>query len=552
MRENPPGPSVEPHPRRWLILAVLCSSMVMVFTNLGSMNIALPTMQTALGASGSDLQWITDAQILTFACLLLPLGALGDRRGRKGVLLAGIVIFGAASGLAAYATTAGQVIVYRAVMGVGAALVMPATLSIGAALFPPSDRAKAVAAWSAAAGLSGMLGPVVGGVLLRHFWWGSAFLFTVPVAGAVVVLAAWLVPTSRDEEQRPLDAVGSALSIVALGCLLFGIIEGPELGWRDPWVIGGFGAAAVGLWAYARWGRRVRYPMLDPAYFGNRVFTLGAVSAVATFCALYGTVFILTQFFQFAQGHSPLAAGVRMLPVSAVVFLIAPRIPALIARSGTRSSLSAGLLISTAGMAIMGTVRTLSPYWLAAVGLSVLGVGLAVTMPTAAHAIVSSLPPHKSGVGSALNDTTRETGGAVGIALLGSLLSVGYRQGVSGRLGDLPAATAEAASDSIGGAVGAGADLPAAAAERLLVVAADAFDRGAALAAWAAAALLLFTAVIVHRTYPKNRAASGHATPAGVGAGSLRGQPTAPSGEIIHFVPPAVLPAEADATTRDT
>lgn len=520
MRENPAGPSVEPHPRRWLILAVLCSSMVMVFSNLGSMNVALPTMQTALGASGSDLQWITDAHILTFACLLLPLGALGDRRGRKGVLLAGTVIFGVASGLAAFSTTAGQVIIHRTVMGVGAALVMPATLSIGAVIFPPSERAKAVAAWSAAAGLSGMLGPVIGGVLLRYFWWGSAFLFTVPVAGVVLALVAWIVPTSRDEARRPLDAVGSALSIVALGCLLYGIIEGPELGWRNPWVIGGFGVAGVGFWAYARWERRVRFPMLDPAYFGNRVFTLGAVSAVCTFFALYGIVFILTQYFQFAQGLTPLGAGIRMLPVSVVVFLIAPRIPAVIARSGTRATISAGLVITAAGMATIGMLSAASPYWPAAVGLLVLGSGLAVTMPTATHAIVSSLPTHKSGVGSALNDMTRETGGAIGIALLGSLLSVGYRQGVSGRLGDLPAEVVEAASDSIGGALGAGGELPAEVAARLHGLAVDAFDRGMTLASWVAAGALVLVAVIVYRMYPTHRTVTGEAAPAEAGAGS--------------------------------
>ena len=522
MREDPAGESSEPHPRRWLILVVLCSSMVMVFSNLGSMNIALPTMQTALNASGSDLQWITDAHILTFACLLLPLGALGDRRGRKGVLLAGIVVFGVACALAAFSTTAGQVILYRTMMGVGAALVMPATLSIAAVIFPASERAKAVAAWSAAAGLSGMLGPVIGGVLLRYFWWGSVFLFTVPVAAVVLGLVAWIVPTSRDEAQRPLDAVGSALSIVALGCLLYGIIEGPELGWRDPWVIGGFGVALVGFWAYVRWERRVRFPMLAPVYFRNRVFSLGAVSAVLTFFALYGIIFILTQYFQFAQGHTPLGAGVRMLPVSAVVFLIAPRIPAVIARSGARATISAGLVITAAGMATMGTLSAASPYWPAAVALVVLGIGLAVTMPTATHAIVSSLPSHKAGVGSALNDMTRETGGAIGIALLGSLLSVGYRQGISERLGDLPPAAAEAASDSIGGALGVGAELPAEAAARLHGLAVDAFDRGMTLASWVAAAVLLIAAAIVYRMYPRRRTVIRQVAPADAGAAEGR------------------------------
>ena len=518
MREHPAGHSTEPHPRRWLILVVLCTSIVMVFSNLGSMNIALPTIQTALNASGSDLQWINDAYILTFAGLLLPFGALGDRRGRKGMLLAGIVVFGVSCALAAFSTTAGQVILYRAVMGVGAALVMPATLSIAAVIFPASERPKAVAVWSAAAGLSGLLGPITGGLLLRYFWWGSTFLVTVPVAGVVLGLVTWIVPTSRDEEQRPLDAVGAALSIVALGCLLYGIIEGPELGWRNPWVIGCFGGALVGFWAYVRWERGVRFPMLDPAYFRNRVFTLGAVAAVLTFFALYGIFFILTQYFQFAQGHTPLGAGFRMLPASAVVVLVAPRTPALVARFGARAMISAGLAVTAVGSAIMGTLDAASPYWPAAVALMVLGTGLALTMPTATHAIVSSLPSHKAGVGSALNDTTREAGGAIGIALLGTLLSVGYRGGISDRLGDFPPAAAEAASDSVGSALGAGRELPAEAAERLSRLAVDAFDRGMTLAYSVSAAVLLIAAAIVYRMYPRRRTVTRQVAPADAGA----------------------------------
>ena len=518
MREHPAGPSTEPHPRRWLILIVLCSSIVMVFSNLGAMNVALPTIQTALGASGSSLQWITDAYMLTFAGLLLPFGALGDRWGRKGVLLTGIVIFGVACALAAFSTTAGQVIGYRAIMGVGAALVMPATLSIAAVIFPASERPKAVAVWSAAAGLSGLVGPLTGGLTLRFFWWGSVFGVLVPVAGVVLALVAWIVPTSRDEEQRPLDVVGSALSIVALGCLLFGIIEGPELGWLDPPVVSVFGGALVGFWAYVRWERRARFPMLDPAYFGNRVITLGAVAAVATFFALYGNFFVQTQYFQFAQGHSPLPAGIRMLPPSAVVFLVAPRVPALLARFGPRATITAGLVITATGMTIMGTLSPASPYWFVVVPLVLLGTGLGVTMPSATHAIIGSLPSHKAGVGSALNDMTRETGGAIGIALLGSLLSVGYRQGISGRLGDFSPAAAEAASDSIGGALGAARELPAETAEQLRVLAIDAFDRGMNLSSWVTAAALLVVAAIVYRLYPTQRTDIGQAVPAEAGA----------------------------------
>ena len=435
MREYLEGRSVEPHPQRWLILFVLCTSLVLVFVSVTSMNVALPTMQTALSATGSDLQWITDSYILTFAGLLVPFGALGDRLGRKEVLLAGIVVLGVFSTLAAFSTSAGEVILYRAAMGVGAALIMPATLSI-----------------------------------------------------------------------------------VALGCLLYGIIEGPELGWRNPWVVGCFGGALAVSWGYVQWERRVRFPMLDPAYFHNRVFTLGAMTVTLTFFVLFGTFFILTQYFQFAQGHSPLGAGLRSLPPSGIVLLLAPRAPAVVARFGARATLTAALAIVAIGVAMLGTLSTASPYWLTAVALIVLATGLALIMPTATHAIVSSLPSHKSGVGSAVNDTTREAGGAIGIAVLGTLVSIGYRGGISGRLGDLPPAAAEAASDSVGGAVRAGGELPAEAAERLHVLAVEAFDRGMTLAYSVAAAVLLVAAAIVYRIYPKHRTFDGQATPAEAGA----------------------------------
>ena len=521
MHEHAAGTSTQPHPRRWPILFVLCTSLVLVFVSVTSMNVALPTMQTALSATGADLQWITDSYILTFAGLLLPFGALGDRRGRKGVLLAGIVVYGVFSTLAAFSTTAEGVIVYRAVMGVGAALIMPATLSIASVIFPASERPKAVAVWAAVAGVGGLLGPLVSGLLLRWFWWGSVFLVAAPMAGVVLVLVAWMVPTSRDDDRRPLDAVGAALSIVALGCLLFGIIEGPEVGWRSPWVIGCFGGAMAGFWAYVRWERRVRFPMLDPAYFRNRVFSLGSMAVILTFFALYGTFFILTQYFQFAQGHSPLGAGLRTLPPSAGVLLLAPRAPAVVARFGARATLSSGLVVVAIGVAMLGMLGVASPYWLTAIALVVLATGLSLIMPTATHAIVSSLPVHKSGVGSAVNDTTREAGGAIGVALLGTLLSVGYRDGVSGRLGGLPPAAAEAAFDSVGGAVRAGRELPAETAERLHDLAVDAFDRGMTLAYSVSAAVLLIAAAIVYRMYPTQRTVTDQAAPAEAGAGSL-------------------------------
>ena len=511
----------EPHPRRWLILFVLCTSLVLVFITVSSVNVALPSMQTVLGTSGSDLQWISDSYILAFAGLLLPFGALGDRWGRKGVLLVGIVVFGVFSTLAAFSASPAEVIGFRAATGSGAALIMPATLSIVSVIFPPSERARAVAVWAAFAGVGGLLGPVTSGLLLRYFWWGSVFLVAAPVAAVVLVAVAWVVPTSRDDEQRPLDVVGAGLSILGLGCLLFGIIEGPELGWGNPILLGCFGTAVAGFWAFVRWERHVRFPMLDPRFFRNRTFTLGSVTITLTFLAMFGTFFILTQYFQFAQGHSPLGAGVRTLPPSIVMILTAPHTPRVVARFGTRATISAGLAVASIGVAAMAALNPASPYWQMALALGVLAVGMALLMPPATHAIVTSLPAHKAGVGSAVNDTTREAGGSIGIAVLGSLLSVGYRGRIEGRLGDFPPEVAEAAADSVGGALRAGRTLPPEAAGQLRDLAVAAFERGMTLAFSTAASVLLIAAVVIYRLYPADEPAGSGAT-AEVGAAEGR------------------------------
>ena len=522
MREHLPREAIEAHPRRWSILFVLCTSLVLVFITVSSVNVALPSMQTELGASGSDLQWISDSYILAFAGLLLPFGALGDRWGRKEVLLAGIVVFGVFSTLAAFSTSPGEVIRYRAITGAGAALIMPATLSIVSVVFPASERPKAVAVWAAFAGVGGLLGPITSGILLRFFWWGSVFLIAAPLAGIVLSLVLWLVPTSRDDEQRPLDMVGAALSILGLGCLLYGIIEGPELGWGNPLLAGWFGGAAVALWGFVRWERRVRFPLLDPAFFANRAFTLGAMTITLTFFAMFGSFFLLTQYFQFAQGHTPLGAGVRTLPPSVVMILMAPRTPAVVSRFGTRLTISVGLAVAATGVAIIAAFTPASPYWQMALALAVLAMGMALLMPPATHAIVASLPTHKAGVGSAVNDTTREAGGSIGIAVLGTLLSVGYRGGMEDRLDGFPPAVAEEAGDSIGGALRAARELPAAAAEQLRNLAVDAFDRGMTLAFSIAAGVLLAAAAAIFRLYPEDgmATAGGASTGAGTAAGA--------------------------------
>ena len=505
-----PDPEVEPHPRRWLILYILCLSLTMVVISMSSLNVALPSIQRELDASGSDLQWIVDAYVLVFAGLLLPFGALGDRWGRKRVLLVGMTLFGALSALAAFSTSPAQVIVYRAGLGVAAALVMPATLSIATVIFPRSERPKAVAVWAAFAGAGGAIGPPISGILLNFFWWGSVFLVAVPVAAVVLIGTLWIVPESQDDERRPLDVVGALVSIAALGSLLFAVIEGPELGWGSPPVLGMFAAAVVLVWGFVRWERRVRYPMLDPDYFGNRLFSLGAASITLVFFGMVGMFFVLTQYFQFAQGHTPLDAGFRNVPLAATMMILAPRSPAFTQRYGARASISGGLLLTGAGLGIMAALTPATPYWIMVIALVTTATGLSLFMPASTHIVVTSLPKHKAGVGSAVNDTTREVGAAIGIAVLGTLLTVGYRDVMRSRVGGLPEAAADTASDSIGAALRIAGELPAERAAALTESAVDAFNRGMTLAMGVSAALLALTAAGTYLLYPRETTGGRH------------------------------------------
>jgi EmrB/QacA subfamily drug resistance transporter len=504
-----PDPEVEPHPRRRLILYILCLSLTMVVISMSSLNVALPSIQRELDAGGSDLQWIVDAYVLVFAGLLLPFGALGDRWGRKRVLLVGMTLFGVLSALAAFSTSPAQVIAYRAGLGVAAALVMPATLSIVTVIFPRAERPKAVAIWAAFAGAGGAIGPPISGILLKFFWWGSVFLVAVPVAGVVLAGALWIVPESRDDERRPLDVVGALTSIGALGCLLFAVIEGPELGWTSLPVLGMFAAAAVLVRGFVRWERRVRHPMLDPVFFANRLFTLGAVTITLVFFGMVGMFFVLTQYFQFAQGHTPLDAGFRNVPLAATMMILAPRCPAVAQRIGGRATMSGGLLLTAAGFGIMAALTPDAPYWILVIALVTTATGLSLFMPASTHIIVTALPQHKAGVGSAVNDTTREVGAAIGIAVLGTLLTVGYRSGMRSRVDDLPEPAADAASDSIGAALRIARELPGERAAALTGSAVDAFNRGMTLAMGVAAALLALAAAATYLLYPRGRGGDG-------------------------------------------
>ncbi|MDY7105649.1 MAG: DHA2 family efflux MFS transporter permease subunit [Actinomycetota bacterium] len=492
----PPDVAGSGHPDRWRILAILDLSLVLVVVAVSSLNVALPRLQSALDASATDLQWIVDAYALVFAGLLLPAGALGDRFGRRGALLSGLVIFGGAAIVASLADDPAQLIATRAAMGVGAALIMPATLSIITTVFPVHERARAIAIWAGLAGAGGAIGPILSGVLLENFWWGSVFFVNVPLVALTFVLVAVFVPTSRDIEEAALDPLGGLLSIVGLGGLVYAVIEGPEQGWTDPITIGAFVGATAAIVAWILWELHTDRPMLDPRLFAIRGFSVGSGVITMAFFAMFGMFFLLTQYLQFVQGHSALGAGVRTLPMPIVLMLVAPRSPMVVGRFGPRRTMAAGLVSVAVGFVVLATLAPDSHYALLVAGLVPLAIGMGLLMPPATTTIVSSLPPAKAGVGSAVNDTTRELGGAFGIAVLGSILSSGYRSEIEPVASALPGEAGEVAEESIGGAVAVAGELGPQGAG-LLEAAGRAFTDASSNAYLVSAVVLVLTAASV-------------------------------------------------------
>lgn len=490
----------EAHPRRWQILAILCLCLVLIVASVSSLNVAIPSIARAISPTQTQILWIIDAYALVFAGLLLPAGALGDRFGRKGALLSGLAVFGGSAVAASMSDSPDQLIVLRGVMGVGAALIMPATLSIVTVVFPPEERAKAIAVWAGFAGAGGAIGSLSAGILLEWFWWGSVFLVNVPLVVVAAIPIIAIVPTSRDDEQRPLDLVGAALSILGFTSLVFGIIEGPEQGWTDGLVIGAFVVAVAALTSFVLWELRARHPMLDPRYFRIPRFALGSLTITTGFLVMFGMFLLITLYFQFVRGDSALMAAVKVLPFPVTMIAVAPRGPLLAARIGTRQMIALGQTIQAVGFVVFAFLRPSTPYAVAAVGMVLLAGGMALMMPPSTTAIVSSLPHHKAGVGSAVNDTTREVGGAIGIALLGSLLSIGYRADLD--TAGLPQPAVDAARDSIQGAFEVARQVGGEAGASLAESARQAQTSGQTLAFAVAAAIALVMSFVVRALWP--------------------------------------------------
>jgi EmrB/QacA subfamily drug resistance transporter len=490
--------NAERDPRRWIVLAVMCLSLLLIVMDNTIVNVALPTLQRDLDASTSQLQWIVDSYILVFAGLLLTMGSLGDRFGRRGALAIGLTIMGSASIASAFATDASHLIATRAIMGIGAALIMPATLSIITNVFTDRrERAQAIALWSATAGMAVAIGPVTGGWLLEHFWWGSVFLVNVPVVVVAVVLGQLYVPTSRDPAAPRVDIPGAVLSIAGLVALVWAIIEGAH-GWTDPTVLAAFGAAAVLLGLFVVWERRTPTPMLDMSFFRDPRFSAASGALMLTFFAMMGSLFLLTQFLQSVLGYTALQTGVRLLPMAAVQMVLAPLSAKVVERVGSKVVVTTGLLVAGTGLVMASRLDASASYGQVVLSLIVLAAGLALVMPPATESIMGSLPPAKAGVGSAVNDTTREVGAALGVAVLGSVMSSTYRPRVSDAIAGrgVPGEIADAVTDQIGAAMEVAARLGGAPGRALADVAANGFADGMGRAFLVGAAALVVGAVL--------------------------------------------------------
>jgi len=500
------------HRLRWWTLGVLSLSLFLISLDNTILNVAIPTLQHDLGPSASQMQWIVDSYMLVFAGLLLVVGSLGDRFGRRRTLLVGLVIFGVGSVLAAFSGSAELLIASRGLMGLGAAAIMPSTLSILSNVFSGKERAKAIAAWAGVSGLGVAFGPVAGGLLLKHFWWGSVFLVNVPIVVAAIAAGLVLVPESRDPILRRLDPVGAVLSVVGLTALVWSIIEAPAHGWTSAGVLGGFAFATVAVAAFVAWELRTEHPMLPLRFFRNARFSAASVSIGLVFFALFGVIFFLTVYLQSVLGYSALEAGVRMLPVSAAIIFGSVLSTKLEPRLGTKIVVAAGLTVVAAALSILAQADVGSGYGLVALALAVLGVGMGLAMAPATESIMGSLPAEQSSIGSAVNDTVRMVGGALGVAILGSVLSSRYGSDMDGAVSDLPAPAAHAASDGLAGALQVAARTGD---ETLLVDAKDAFVNGMTTSVWLAAGVALAGAVVALVALPaRERAADVVALPA--------------------------------------
>ncbi|MBN2303724.1 MAG: MFS transporter, partial [Anaerolineae bacterium] len=501
------GIGTKGHQNRWRGLLFICVSLLVISLDNTILNVALPSISRDLGASASELQWIVDSYILVFAALLLTMGAVGDRFGRKRALQIGVITFGIFSLMAALSTSTEMLIVARALLGIGGALIMPATLSLVTAMFrDPKERAQAIAIWAAVFGLGIGIGPLIGGYLIEYYDWNTVFLVNLPVAAIALVGGHLYLQESRDKNAPPPDIPGVVLSFGGLLVLVYGIIEAGQDGWGADHVVGSFVAATVLLAVFFWWEWRTPHAMLPLGFFRNMSFTGANVAMTMMMFGMFGATFFMSQYFQSVQGYSPLETGWRLLPMALVIMVAAGMSARVSARIGTKLTVGIGFMIAAAGMLYLSQFSTAgASYGTILVGMAIMASGMGTAMSPATNSIMSAVPVDKAGVGSAMNDTTRQIGGALGVAVLGTLMNDTYLDQIAGLktqlAGDVPPGALAVIESSIQGAHGVAAQIGGPVAQIIIDTANKAFVGGMTDAMFAAAIIMagasLFTFLVL-------------------------------------------------------
>ncbi|WP_331271936.1 MFS transporter [Motilibacter aurantiacus] len=491
------------HPLRWKLLGILCLSVLLVAIDNTIVNVALPTLDQEMASSTSALQWVVDSYTVCFAGLLLLCGNIGDRLGRKRVLQAGLVLFAVASFFAAQASSTEALVTWRSVMGVAAALVFPCTLAMVSTLFPDrQERAAAIGIWAGVAGLAVALGPVVGGLLLEHFWWGSIFIVNLPIIALSLVLGARYLPESRDAAPGRFDPYGAVLSIAMVGLLVRTVIEAPNRGWTSAATLLGFAASAALVVAFVVVEARRDSPLLDVTLFRNPRFSAASAAISIAYFGLFGFIFMITMYFQLIRDYSTLKAGLATLPYAAVMAGLSPVSILVMKKIGTKAVVTIGMVLMAAGFLVAARAGLDADYWtVVVVSMVLMAAGMALATGPATDSILAALPEAKAGVGSAVNDTTRELGGALGVAVVGSVMSSYYASKLADSWGGLglPTSVTDAADESLGAGLEVARQLPTDQAGPAVDAVRDSFISGlhAGSVAAAVAALLAGLAALV-------------------------------------------------------
>jgi MFS transporter, DHA2 family, integral membrane protein len=502
-------PDTSPNPRRWAILAVLCTSLLLVMLGNTALNLALPNIAADLGLSSSAQQWVVDAYSLVFAGLLFTTSSLGDRFGRKGVMQAGLVLFALATGFAAFFAASGTgLIAARGVMGLAGAMIMPSTLSILANVFPAGERGRAIAIWTAVSGGGAAIGMMISGFMLEHWSWHSVFLLNLPVAAVALVAGMILIPTSRDPEHPRVDFLGAALSTAGIATLVYGLIEAPAHGWSSPTTLGVLAVGLVLLGAFVVWELRTPAPMLDVRLLLRPTFGVSSLALTLVFFTLMGVFFSVSQLFQLVMGYGTLGSALRLAPIFVAMIVVAPQAPRAVQRFGARSTVAGGLGLVAVGIGVLAMLPADPGYAQVALGMAVTAAGMALAMSPTTDLLMSSVPTTKAGMGAAMNDTTRELGGSLGVAVLGSVLASQYAAHVSSAASALPATAAASAKSSLVGALHVAAELPANQAGTLVAAAKSAWMNGLSISMVVGALIIAAAATIARFGLPGSPAAA--------------------------------------------